>query len=63
VNGSIVTIGNMIELKKKYEDYFIVINGLPGNLISEVEKLIKSLLPLAKLDPSPDEKGVLFRVN
>ena len=53
----------MSELKKKYEDYFIVINGLAESHFAEVEKLIKTLLPLAKLDPSPDEKGILFRVN
>ena len=63
VNGGLVTIGSLPELRKKYEDYFIVIDGAVEETQNEIEKVIKTLLPKAILDKNPDQKGLVFRVR
>ncbi len=63
VNGSVVTIGTMAELRKKYEDYSIVINRVTEGCENEVEKVIKMLIPKAMLDLNPEEKGIVYRVR
>ena len=64
MNGGFVTVGSLPELRKKYEDYFIVIDGAGafGESQNEIEKVIKTLLPKAILDKNPDQKGLVFRV-
>ena len=63
VNGSFMTIGSLPELRRKYEDYFIVIDGAVKEVIEEIDRVIKSLLPKAKIDPNPEQKGLVFRVK
>jgi len=63
VNGSFSTIGNLTELRKKYEDYFVVIEGAVEEDKEHIERVIKSLLSKAKFDPSSEQKGLVFRVN
>ena len=62
VNGGLVTVGSLPELRKKHEDYFIVIDGAVGETQNEIEKVIKALLSKAILDKNPDQKGLVFRV-
>jgi len=62
VNGSLLTIGTLPELRKKYEDYFIVIDGAAEGCIEEIDRVVKSLLPKAIYDPNPEQKGLVFRV-
>jgi len=63
VNGSFATIGNILEMRRKYEDYLIIIEEEPDKSLNEVEMLVKSLLPKAILDPNPEQKGKMFRVS
>lgn len=62
VNGSLVSVGALPELRKKYEDYFIVIEGAAEETESEIEKIVKTLLPKAIIDKNPDQSGLVFRV-
>jgi len=62
VNGSFATIGNLSELRKKYEDYLIVIDEDAKKSVDDIERVIKSLFPRAKIDTNPEYKGLVFRV-
>ena len=62
VNGSFATIGALTELRKKYEDYLIVIDGIVEGFLGELERIILTLIPKAKLDPNPEQPGTVFRV-
>ena len=63
VNGSFATIGALTELKKKYEDYLIVIDGVVEGFLEELEKVIKLLIPKALRDPNPEQPGTVFKVR
>ncbi len=63
MNGSVVTIGTMAELRKKYEDYSIVINRVTEGCENEVDKVVKMLIPKAVLDLNPEERGITYRVR
>jgi len=62
VNGSFATIGAMPELRKKYEDYLVVIEGVTEGFMEELCKIIKTIFPKAILDPNPEQPGTVFRV-
>jgi len=63
VNGSFATIGALTEMRKKYEDYLIVIDGVVEGFLEELEKVIKLVISKALLDPNPEQPGTVFRVR
>jgi len=63
VNGSFATIGNISDLRKKYEDYLIAIDEVAEGCFNELEKIVKLVFPKAILDPNPEQKGIVFRVK
>jgi len=63
VNGIVSTIGTLNDLKKKYDDYLIVMEGAEQKHVSDIDRTIKDLFPKAKLDPNPDDKGLVFKVK
>ena len=63
VNGSFATIGALTELRKKYEDYLIVIEGVAEGFLKGLEKIITTVISKAKLDPNPEQPGTVFRVT
>ena len=62
MNGGFATIGTLTEMKKKYEDYLIVIDDAVEESIKDIDRVVKSLLSKAKIDPNPEQKGLMFRV-
>lgn len=53
----------MADLKRKFGEYSIVVyeteNGLTS---SEIENLVRSILPSAKKQTQDEEKGIVFKV-
>ena len=63
VNGSFATIGSLSEMKKKYEDYLIVVEDAVPESVVDIERIVTALISKAKIDPNPEQKGLVFRVN
>ena len=49
-------------MKKKYEDYLIVIEDAPPENVADIDRIVKALISKAKIDPNPEVKGLVFRV-
>jgi len=63
VNGGFATIGNMVELRKKYENYLIVIDETELKVLDEIKLAVQSVSSKAIMDQNPERKGLVFRVR
>jgi len=65
INGRFATIGSLNELKRKFGEYSIVIYEEEGSQMfkSELDELVKSVIPEAEKHASLENKGITYKVN
>lgn len=63
INGRFITIGSVSELKNKFGEYTIIIyQNYDGLSKRELDTLVKGVIPQAKMQANPTEKGVTYKV-
>jgi len=63
VNGSFEVVGNIADIRKTYQEHFVTIEGISKAFGDSLIGIMKRLIPEAILDPTSDDKRMIFTVS
>jgi len=63
VNGSLEIVGNIADIRKTYQEHYVTIEGISEAFGDSLIGIIKRLIPEAILDPTSDDKRMIFKVS
>jgi len=60
VSGRLESVGRVSELRKKYEEYSVIIKNIEDDSVEYIEEIVKNIIPKAKA--RINQKGLTFKV-
>jgi len=60
VSGRLESVGRVAELRKKYEEYSVIIKNIEDDSVEYIKEIVKNIIPKAKA--SINQKGLMFKV-
>jgi len=63
INGTLESVGSISELRKRYEEYSVIIKGIEDDSVDYLKDMIKNIIPKAQVDPTANQsKALTFKV-
>jgi len=63
VNGSLVSIGNIADIRSSYQEYFLIVEEVSQGFKEILVSSLKKIIPEVSLDTTSDEKRMIFKVS
>jgi len=56
-------MGNITDIRRTYQEHYLTVDGISEGFGQILMTTVKKIIPEAFLDPSSDEKRMIFRVK
>jgi len=63
VNGSLMSVGNIADIRKTYQEHFVIVEGISNGFRNTLVSKIKEIVPESIVDLSSDDKRMIFKIS